>query len=135
MNTQWDYNMGNLRQSMTTEEWDEMGKRLSSMGGDVTNYAISTPLNDEINSQKIDHSNVNHPAHYGGEDNPYEVIKIIDAYGWGWSFCLGNALKYIMRAGKKTPDATEDLQKALWYIQHALKQIQTDEQKKNNTLG
>jgi hypothetical protein len=120
--------MGNLRQSMTTEEWEEMGKRLSSMGGDVTDYGGATPLNHEIN-------NVNHPAHYGGEDNPYEVIKIINAQGWGWSFCLGNALKYIMRAGKKTPDATEDLQKAIWYIQHALKQIQTDEQKKNNTLG
>lgn len=42
---------------------------------------------------------VNNPAHYGGADNPYEAIKVIDA--WRLSFCLGNVVKYIARAGKK----------------------------------
>lgn len=42
---------------------------------------------------------VDHPAHYGGQDNPFEVIKVIDA--WSLGFCLGNAVKYIARAGKK----------------------------------
>ncbi len=56
---------------------------------------------------------VNHPAHYGGADNPYEAIKIIEAYGLG--FCLGNTVKYILRAGKKG-DAIEDLEKARWYL-------------------
>jgi hypothetical protein len=54
---------------------------------------------------------INHPAHYGGKDNPYEAIKVIEA--WGLGFCLGNAVKYILRAGKKG-DAVEDLKKALW---------------------
>ena len=49
---------------------------------------------------------VNHPAHYGGEDNPYEAIKVIDA--WGLGFCLGNTVKYIARAGYKT-SAVDDL--------------------------
>ena len=56
---------------------------------------------------------VNHPAHYGGADNPYEAIKVIEA--WSLGFCLGNAVKYISRAGKKG-DALEDLKKARWYL-------------------
>lgn len=59
--------------------------------------------------------NVNHPAHYGGEDNPYEAIKVIEE--WGLGFCLGNAVKYISRAGKKDPNKEiEDLQKAAWSL-------------------
>lgn len=42
---------------------------------------------------------VNHPAHYGGAGNPYEAIKVIEA--WELGFCLGNTVKYISRAGKK----------------------------------
>ena len=45
---------------------------------------------------------VNHPQHYGGEDNPYEAIKVIDA--WELGFSLGNTVKYISRAGKKGKD-------------------------------
>jgi hypothetical protein len=56
---------------------------------------------------------VDHPAHYGGADNPYEAIKVIEA--WGLGFCLGNCVKYISRAGKKG-DAIEDLRKARWYL-------------------
>jgi hypothetical protein len=59
-------------------------------------------------------SAVNHPSHYGGRDNPYEAIKIIEAYKLG--FHLGNAIKYILRAGKKTSDPTEDLEKAIFYL-------------------
>jgi hypothetical protein len=61
--------------------------------------------------------NVNHPNHYKGKDNPYEAIKVIDA--WKLGFCLGNAVKYIARAGAKG-DKVEDLQKAIWYIQHEI---------------
>jgi hypothetical protein len=62
---------------------------------------------------------VNHPNHYGGESNPYEAIKVIDA--WDLDFCLGNTVKYISRAGKKHPDKElEDLKKALWYLQHKI---------------
>lgn len=59
---------------------------------------------------------VNRPAHYGGADNPYEAIKIIE--DWGLDFCLGNAVKYISRAGKKG-SALEDLRKAKWYLNRA----------------
>lgn len=56
---------------------------------------------------------VNHPSHYGGADNPYEAIKVIEA--WNLGFCLGNTVKYISRAGKKG-DTLEDLKKARWYL-------------------
>jgi hypothetical protein len=62
---------------------------------------------------------VDHPAHYGGADNPYEAIKVIEA--WGLGFCLGNTVKYIARAGRKDPTATvEDLEKARWYLDHEI---------------
>lgn len=35
---------------------------------------------------------INHPTHYGGQQNPYEAIKIIEALDLG--FCLGNTVKY-----------------------------------------
>ena len=64
--------------------------------------------------------NVNHPDHYGGVDNPYEAIKVIEA--WGADFCIGNCLKYLCRAGAKG-DEIEDLEKAAWYLQRRIKQL------------
>lgn len=66
---------------------------------------------------------VDHPAHYGG-DTVYEVIKVIMA--WGLGFDLGNAIKYIGRAGKKGGRAQEieDLKKAVWYINHHITELE-----------
>jgi hypothetical protein len=66
---------------------------------------------------------VNNPTHYGGADNTYEVIKVIDA--WDLGFCLGNTVKYISRAGKKDPaKELEDLKKAMWYLQHHIETLE-----------
>ena len=65
---------------------------------------------------------VNHPSHYGGKDNPYEAIKVIDA--WNLDFCLGNVVKYIRRSGKKGNNSKEqDLKKALWYLEHEIESM------------
>ena len=56
---------------------------------------------------------VDHPAHYGGAENTYEAIKVIEA--WELGFNLGNVIKYISRAGKKG-SKLEDLKKAQWYL-------------------
>ena len=65
---------------------------------------------------------VNHPQHYGGKENPYEAIKVIEA--WGLEFCLGNVVKYLSRAGKKDPaKELEDLEKALWYLQRKIETL------------
>ena len=67
---------------------------------------------------------VNHPNHYGGTDNVYEAIKVIDA--WGLGFSLGNSVKYISRAGKKDPNKEiEDLNKAIWYIEHHIETLKS----------
>jgi hypothetical protein len=63
---------------------------------------------------------VNHPAHYGGDDNPYETIKVIEA--WGLGFNLGNTVKYISRAGKKD-DVVQDLEKARWYLDREISNL------------
>jgi hypothetical protein len=65
---------------------------------------------------------VNHPQHYGGADNPYEAIKVIEA--WGLGFCLGNTVKYISRSGKKTPDTLTDLKKASWYLDREIHNLE-----------
>lgn len=63
---------------------------------------------------------VNHPEHYGGKENPYEAIKIIEALNL--NFHLGNTLKYIFRAGKKEPEKVlQDLRKAAWYLDREIK--------------
>ncbi len=65
---------------------------------------------------------VNNPKHYGGADNTYETIKVIEA--WELGFNLGNAIKYIARAGKKdAAKGIEDLQKAEWYIKRQIENI------------
>ena len=65
---------------------------------------------------------VNHPDHYGGESNPYEAIKVIEA--WDLNFHLGNVVKYISRAGKKSKSNIEDLKKAEWYLSRYVQFIQ-----------
>ena len=61
-------------------------------------------------------SMVDHPEHYKAGD--LEVIDIIEAFDL--DFHLGNAVKYILRAGRKTEDAGEDLDKAIWYLNRFL---------------
>ena len=100
--------MGNLRQKLSDEEWDELTRL------EKTNHAKNNQIPFEI--QKVAH-----PIHYGGKGNPYEAIKVIDA--WGLDFALGNVVKYVSRAGKKTDDALEDLEKAKWYICHAIDKL------------
>lgn len=64
---------------------------------------------------------VNHPSHYGGKDNVYEAIKVIEA--WDLDFCLGNVVKYLSRAGKKSNKKIEDLEKALWYLNREIETL------------
>lgn len=63
-------------------------------------------LNDDV-----DHDPVNHPKHYTSHPSGVECIVVTEHM----NFCLGNAMKYIWRAGGKD-DALEDLKKARWYL-------------------
>jgi hypothetical protein len=63
---------------------------------------------------------VNRPSHY--TDGGIETIDFIEAKKLPYH--LGNAVKYISRAGKKDKGKTvEDLQKAVWYIERYIKQL------------
>ena len=69
---------------------------------------------------------VNCPSHY--TDSKIEVIDYIEDKNLG--FCLGNAVKYISRAGKKKDNGRdikakeiEDLQKAIWYINRRIYEL------------
>lgn len=60
------------------------------------------------------------PKHYTAT-----AIQPIDAIeAWNLGFCLGNAVKYISRAGKKSQSShIEDLRKAVWYIEREIKRL------------
>jgi hypothetical protein len=66
---------------------------------------------------------VNHPEHYGGSENVYEVIKVIE--NWNLDFHLGNTVKYISRAGKKGVNKElEDLKKAKFYLDRKINNLE-----------
>lgn len=62
---------------------------------------------------------INHPAHYTGITVEIECIDIARHL----NFQLGNAFKYVWRAGKKggRDKELEDYKKALWYLEDAIK--------------
>lgn len=75
-------------------------------------------------------SHVNSPKHYN--KGKIEVIEYIEDQDLG--FCLGNAIKYISRAGSKQDfegqdqiaKTVEDLRKAIWYIERRIMEIEKD---------
>lgn len=73
-------------------------------------------MNDEINN----------PKHYNSHPSGVECITITEHM----TFCIGNAIKYLWRAGLKD-DRLKDLKKAKWYID---REIGREERKKGSTL-
>ena len=68
---------------------------------------------------------VNHPSHYTSDPSGVECIQITQHR----NFCIGNAIKYLWRAGLKDKSTTiEDLLKAIWYIECEINRL-TGEQK------
>lgn len=64
---------------------------------------------------------VNHPSHYRAGEIPVECIDVVEHF----NFNLGNAVKYIWRAGKKggSTKQVEDLQKAAWYVKREIERL------------
>lgn len=63
---------------------------------------------------------VNHPQHYGGENNQYEAIKVIEAYNL--DFVEGNIIKYLLRY--KGKNGLEDLKKSQWYLNRLIQKVE-----------
>lgn len=100
-----------------------LDKRNDELGGCYSPYISDEDVNKnyEIVFGNEDNDPVNRPAHY--TDGKIEVIDYIEDKKLG--FCLGNAIKYISRAGKKNSDKeVEDLNKAIWYIKRRIKEIE-----------
>jgi Protein of unknwon function (DUF3310) len=62
---------------------------------------------------------VNHPSHYTSHPSGVEVIQITEHM----NFCLGNAIKYILRADHKG-NQIQDLKKAVWYINREIDRLE-----------
>jgi len=69
---------------------------------------------------------VNNPKHYTSHPSGIEAIEVTQFM----NFCLGNAMKYLWRAGKKDADSEiTDLKKAIWYIEREILRLQTPNEK------
>ncbi len=75
-------------------------------------------------------NSVSNPQHYVA-GRKYEPRRVIE--DWGLSFNLGNALKYIARAGRKG-DAVEDLRKAIQYLEFEIERIEMHREAWNKAL-
>lgn len=63
---------------------------------------------------------VEHPLHYTSHPSGVECIQVAEHM----TFCLGNAIKYLWRAGsKERVDPIEDLRKAAWYVNREIARL------------
>lgn len=78
----------------------------------------------ERNRPAPDHDPVNHPSHY----THYKGLEVIDLTEQ-MNFNLGNAVKYICRAGHKggPEQHVEDLQKAAWYLDREIDRVRAEQ--------
>lgn len=74
----------------------------------------------------MEYDRVNHPSHYTKHPSGIECIDVTRHY----DFCIGNAIKYLWRSGLKSEEGMEDidkqiedLQKAIWYINDKINQL------------
>ena len=65
------------------------------------------------------------PTHYKSHPSGLECIEVTEHF----NFNRGNAMKYIWRAGMKG-DETEDLNKAIWYLEREILRIETQQKGK-----
>jgi hypothetical protein len=102
-------------------------RNINELGYLCSNYACENFIKISLDQTIEQSDNVNHPNHYGG-DTVYETIKVIRA--WDMGFNLGNAIKYLSRAGKKDASKEiEDLEKAIFYINDEIKFLKTGGEK------
>ena len=99
-----------------------------STNGDEIYEDMPTRAQEEleyIEEHKAKREAVDHPDYY--KTGGIEAIDVIEA--WDLDFCLGNTVKYISRAGRKSDKVLEDLQKAAWYLNREI-----ERRKKNKSV-
>lgn len=74
-------------------------------------------------SQAKQNDAVNHPSHYTSHPSGVECIQVTEHL----NFCIGNAIKYLWRAGLKDGNSDiQDLKKAVWYIEREIARLGGD---------
>lgn len=88
---------------------------------DKYKYKYKYELHDNSIEISENSDDVSHPSHYAdGWSNGAEVIDLAEHL----SFCAGNVVKYVCRAGRKDPDKhVEDLEKARWYLDREIERV------------
>ena len=89
--------------------------------GTTSSKKIAKTTLEHIPSKSLGEA-VDHPSHYNSGS-----IEVIDAIeDWELGFSLGNAVKYIARAGKKSAETyVQDLEKAIWYLNRELQRAKS----------
>lgn len=78
---------------------------------------------EAVEDKKPESNQISHPPHYCF--GKYEPVKVIQ--DWELSFCLGNVLKYIARAGRKDGNSKmQDLLKAKQYIEFEIEGLENE---------
>lgn len=107
---------------------DEDGKKsaISEMETAMCNAMQLLKCFIDRNDKEQKTDNVNHPSHYNSHPSGIECIEIARHH----TFNVGNAIKYLWRAGLKSEEGmedtdkqVEDLNKAIWYIKDEIKRI------------
>lgn len=100
-------------------DWDNkkaFWKTMKKQYGEATSQVMDELVDPKPFFGEITSDLVNHPPHY--RDGGIEVIDFIEAKDLNYR--LGNVVKYVSRAGKKSSDPVQDLEKAAWYLQREI---------------
>ena len=97
-------------------KWFSISPYISHWGCKDTDEAIIAYRLSQQSKEKPDP--VNSPSHYTSHPSGIECIQVTEHM----PFCIGNAIKYLWRAGLKG-DAVEDLKKAAWYINREIERV------------
>lgn len=118
------YHKNGESESFNIGNSDEIKKEVISF---IHEIASINKINTRINRLPPMEDKVNSPSHYTGHPSGIECIDITEHY----DFCVGNAIKYLWRAGLKKEAGIsdkekeiEDLKKALYYINRKIKQLE-----------
>ena len=83
------------------------------------------PEGGDNTTERLQNS-VDHPKHYASDPSGVECIEITEHR----NFCVGNAIKYLWRAGRKGDENStkhvEDLMKAIWYCNREIQRIENE---------
>lgn len=104
-----------IKYIMMAEYKDDMKFELS-IAISMIKLKINNLKNYNVNKEHIRGDMVNHPNHYNAHPMGIEVIDIVE-HG---DFCIGNAIKYIMRSEHKGNEM-QDLSKAIWYLERKIR--------------